>query len=191
MSIKMTTIENFGVYDLTASQLDWIAGENGGEIGTLHSGSGKIRDLSTENAMLNGGWSCVWVKTYGLSDQGLLILKATDHRTKSILKEGIIPKWRKYGLTEKQCEQLWTLHVPYKHYIAPLLPSILSDKTKVEIWAIHPGTCGAGTSRFQWFQKYAKTPEMPCYTGVSAPVEAALARAIRFLEKIGMPVHPD
>ena len=177
--------ENFDIDEMRAEELDHIALSKGGEVGHLLPEHGKRRDESIENMELPGGWSCGWVKTFGKTDQGLLVLKANDPFTRELLKEGTFPRWQALGLSKETCEKLWRLRIPYKHFIAPQIKDIISNREKMEAWLKHPGTYGEGTTRFTWFMEHADEEGKLCYTGLSAPVESALARAVRYIYGTG------
>jgi len=164
---------DLGLSGMTARQLDSVALERAGEVGSI-SGGYAIRG---EIGQLEGGWTARWIATGGRGNCGTLILVPQDARTRAVAREGNIRAFMRAGLSRDQAERLHRANARYKFELASVLASVLACKGQTCAMLAHPGTYGPGSGRSQWVRAWSAAfgPEG---LGLSAPREAELAAMV-------------
>lgn len=162
-----------GLSGMTAQELDAIALERGGEVGSIGYGyatRGQIDQLA-------GGWTAQWIATGGMGNCGTLVLVPQDARTRAIAREGKVRAFMRAGLSRAQAECLHRAKARYKFELAGTLASVLSSKGQTRAILAHPGTYGPGSGRGEWLRAWGAVfgPEG---LGLSAPREAELAAMV-------------
>lgn len=157
---------------MTAAQLDGIALERSGVVGSIAGGT----ECRGEVGQLAGGWGARWINTQGLINHGTLVLSATDRRTRELSKEGKIREFMRAGLSRIQAEQLYRADVPYKFELIGLLGRVLADPVKIEAMQAHPRT-SVGYGRVDWLRSWSAVFG-PGGLGLTAHREVALAKMV-------------
>lgn len=164
---------DLGVSSMTAQELDAIALERGGRVGSIGYGFATRGQVGR----LAGGWTAGWVGTKGMGNHGTLVLIPTDARTRAVAREGKIRAYMRAGLTRAQAERLHRAKVRYKSELAGVLARVLACKGQTIAMLKHPGTYGPGSGRGDWWRAWGAAfgPEG---LGLSAPREAELAKMV-------------
>lgn len=162
-----------GVSNMTAAELDQIALEKGGVVGSIGYGYA----VPGEVGELPGGWSARWVDSRGMGNHGTLILMPVTDRARAIAREGKIRAFQNAGLSRVQAERLYRARARYKHELAGVLADILDNPAQVRAMLAHPRSYGFGSGRTEWLRSWGAVfgPEG---LGLSAPREAALAEMV-------------
>ena len=162
-----------GLSGMTAQELDAIALERGGEVGSIGYGyatRGQIGQLA-------GGWTAQWIATGGMGNCGTLVLVPQDARTRAIAREGKVRAFMRAGLTRAQAECLARARVRYKFELAEVLAEVLACEGQTRAMLAHPGTYGPGSGRGAWIRAWSAVFG-PALLGLSAPREAQLAAMV-------------
>lgn len=168
-----------GAEAMTSDQLDSIALERAGVVGSIAYGS----SCCGEVGQLAGGWSARWINTQGMGNHGTLVLVATNRRTRALSKEGKIREFMAAGLARLEAELLYRANAPYKFELVGLLASVLGNKGQVQAMLNHPCSYGASSGRGEWQRAWGGVfgPEG---LGISAPREAALAEMVKAVKGV-------
>ena len=159
-----------GLSGMSAHELDAIALERGGEVGSIGHGYATRAQVG----QLAGGWTAQWIATGGVGNCGTLVLVPQDARTRAIAREGKIRAFLAAGLTRAQAERLHRAKARYKFELAEVLASVLACKGQVRAMLAHPRAYGLGSGRGDWVRAWGAAFG-PDGLGLSAPREAELA----------------
>lgn len=158
---------------ITAQELDAIALERGGEVGSIGYGyatRGQIGQLA-------GGWTAQWIATGGMGNCGTLVLVPQDARTRAIAREGKVRYFMRAGLSRAQAECLHRAKARYKFELAGTLASVLACKGQTRAMLAHPGTYGPDSGRGNWLRAWGAAFGQEGLA-LSAPREAELAAMV-------------
>jgi len=162
-----------GLGGMSAWDLDAIALERGGEVGSIGYGyatRGQIGQLA-------GGWTARWIATGGAGNCGTLVLVPQDNRTRAIAREGRVRAYMRAGLTRVQAERLHHAKARYKVELAGVLASVLACPGQTRAMRAHPGAYGPGSGRSEWLRAWSAVFGA-AGLGLSAPREAELATMV-------------
>lgn len=163
-----------GVSGMTAQELDRIALDRAGVVGSIGYGYA----VPGEVGELPGGWTARWVNTQGMGNYGTLVLVPVTDRARAIAREGKIRAFERAGLSRSQAVRLYRARARYKFELVGLLADVLNNPGQVRAMLAHPGTYGFGSGRSEWLRSWGAVFG-PDGLGLSAPREAALAQMVR------------
>jgi len=147
-------MNDLGVRQLTAGQLDAIASTKAGVIGRLIKGA--RRDETVSLVTLVGGWRVTWVDVDpDDKGSGKLVLVSTNSRTKSLLKAGIIKSWiEEYGFEPQEAARIWNIKAHGKLHLIKELSIVLKDPELEDIFLEHTSDYKQQEANNEWFMKY-------------------------------------
>lgn len=166
-----------GIDTMSSTELDRIALEKAGVVGSYALGYAlpKVEPV--------GGWSSKVVSKLkkGVGDENIVILVATDRRTRFLLRKGTVAAWMRQGLSEEEAHKLYTAKIPFRHELIPVLVEVIDNDDAVTAFLAHPGVYGPGSGRVEWLRTWGHV--IPESAHLSAPRETALAQMVRLLEE--------
>lgn len=163
-----------GLSKMTAQELDAIALERGGVVGSIGFGYATCGEVGE----LPGGWTARWIDTRGMGNYGTLVLVPLTARARAVAREGKVRAFMHAGLSRTQAERLHRAKARYKHELVGILADILDNPGMIRAMLAHPGTFGFGSGRSEWLRAWGDVfgPEG---LGLSAPREAELAKMVK------------
>ncbi len=167
---------DFNVASKTVAELDHIALEDGGVVGSIGGGFACRKEPPV---MLAGGWSARWINKGGVGNQGVMILVPTTSRTRTIHREGRIRRFMAAGLTYTEAESLYHADARYKEELVGAVVWVLMDRSRVMAMMAHPGMCGPGSGRTHWQDAWGEPIFGKDGLKLSAPREAELAKMVK------------
>ncbi len=172
---------DLGVSQLSVAELDHIALEKGGVIGTISRNC----DIRGRIGMLAGGWTAGWIGTRRSIHYGTLVLIPTDTRSWKVATEGKVRLFMRAGLTRAQAECLHRTHIYFKYELAEVLAKVLANEGQIQALLAHPQGYGPESGRAEWKRAWSAVfgPEG---LNISAPREVELARMVTALRMKGV-----
>jgi hypothetical protein len=161
---------------LSREDCDRIALERAGRIGP--------GDHEHCRAQLPGGWEMRCIATGG-TREGVMVLVATNKRTRSLLFRGRVAHFRACGLSPRDATYLARMRARYKFELAKILANVLEDPAQVRAFRSHPEATGEpdrhGQARKEWHDRW-KGCLSSDVLGLSCPRELYLARMVSYIK---------
>lgn len=158
-----------GAESMTASQLDAIAVERNGLVGSHGFGY-----ATNGSAPLAGGWTSRWIATGGMGNYGDLVLIPTDARTRAIWREGKIRFAMGFGLSHREAERI--LDARIRHAGEPAVLAVIGQMLACAGCVAAARSFDRYSSTRAWAADYAAV--LPDFAGLSVPRTNAAVAAV-------------
>jgi len=158
-----------GAESMTAQQLDTIAVERNGQIGSHGYGYD-----TNGSAALNGGWATRWIGTQGMGNYGTLVLVPTDARTRAIWRAGKVDYAMGFGLSRMEADRVLDARIQYA--MEPAVLAAVGDMLACDGCIAACRSFGRYESTRRWASDYAEV--LPSFAGLSVPRTNAAVAAV-------------
>jgi len=173
MGVREFCHTDLGASQMSAEELDDLALNNGGVVGTL-GGTYDVR----KNVSQRHGYAFQWIGTRGGGNMGTLILKGTTPYTRQLLLEGRIKDLcKRFGVSKEEAKVITEVRAAYSHEDRVIRAAV--ETAGCDAWEDYPGE-GNGASR--WVQV---SPLRDSLEGMSIPRVGAVYVIVKALRTGG------